>query len=86
MDAFLLTEYILFIALILFSLAVLRIISHKSIAMALIGGSAFTIALATMILIMGNIYSIEWCRDISFILIFFGPVGTIAFAKTMGRK
>ena len=34
----------------------------------------------------GDMYNIAFCRDISLALIFFGFVGTIAFAVTVGGE
>lgn len=85
MDLFLISEYTLLVSLLILSFVILKVVTRKSIAMALIGTSAFSISLATMLIVLGDIYNIGFCMDIAFALVFFGPVGTIAFSKTIGR-
>lgn len=85
MDIFLVAEYTLLISLVFLSFVILRVVYRKSTAMGLIGVSAFSIAIATILMIIGDINDIGFCTDIAFALVFFGPVGTIALSKAMGR-
>lgn len=83
MDLLLLSEYILIVALAIFALATIRITTRKTIAMSLVGISGLTIAVATILVLIENIYGIGFCSDIATALIILGPVGTIAFSKVL---
>ncbi len=83
MDVLLLSEYILMAALAVFVLATIRITTRKTIAMSLVGLSGLSIAVATLLILVNNIYGIGFCRDIATALIILGPVGTIAFSKVL---
>ena len=84
MDILLIAEYILVIALIIMMLAALRASAYKSTSMGLLGSSIVVNAFAVALLICGEIYNLAFYRDISLALIFFGFVGTIAFAVVLG--
>ncbi len=83
MDLLLLSEYILMVALAIFSLATIRITTRKTIAMGLVGVSGLSIAVATILILVKNIYGVAFCTDIAAALIILGPVGTIAFSKVL---
>ncbi len=83
MDLLLISQYILLVALAIFSLATIRITTRKTIAMALVGVSGLAIAVATILILIKNIYGIGFCTDIATALIILGPVGTIAFSKVL---
>ncbi len=85
MDILLICEYFLIIALILFSIATLRIITYKSTSMGLIGTSSFTLALTLLLLTVGTINNIGFFKDIALALLLLGIVGTIAYAAVMRR-
>ena len=84
MDILLISKYIVFIALIIMMLVSLRASAYKSTSMGLLGSSVVVNAFAIALLIVGGLYNIQFYRDISLALIFFGFVGTIAFAVTLG--
>ena len=84
MDILLISKYIVLIALIIMMLVSLRASAYKSTSMGLLGSSVVVVAFAVALLIVGDLYHIEFSRDISLALIFFGFVGTIAFAVTLG--
>ena len=84
MDILLISEYILVIALIIMMLAALRASAYKSTSMGLLGSSVVTTAFAVALLIVGGLYNLEFYRDILLALIFFGFVGTDAFAVVLG--
>ena len=84
MDILLIAEYILVIALIIMMLAALRASAYKSTSMGLLGSSIIVNAFAVALLVGGSIYNLRFFRDISLALIFFGFVGTIAFAVVLG--
>jgi energy-converting hydrogenase B subunit B len=52
--------------------------------MGLLGSSVIVNAFAVALLIVGGLYNLEFFRDISLALIFFGFVGTVAFAIVLG--
>ena len=83
MNILLISEYILMGALAVFAVATIRITTRKKIAMALVGLSGLSIAVATMLVLVQNIYDLAFCKDIATALVFLGPVGTIAFARVL---
>jgi energy-converting hydrogenase B subunit B len=83
MNILLISEYILLGALAIFAVATIRITTRKKIAMALVGLSGLSIAVATMLVLVQNIYDLAFCKDIATALVFLGPVGTIAFARVL---
>lgn len=70
-------------ALAIFALATIRITTRKTIAMSLVGLSGLAISVATLLILIKNIYGIGFCTDIATALIVLGPVGTIAFSKVL---
>lgn len=86
MDVLLISKYILIVALVIFMLASIRILTHKTIAMGLIGCSTFSLAAAVLLLVVGDMYSIGFTKDISLALLLLGVVGTIAFAIVLRRE
>ncbi|CDG65894.1 MAG: energy-converting hydrogenase subunit [Methanobacterium sp.] len=83
MDILTLSEYILMAALAIYALASLRIAARKNIGMGLVGVSGLSISVATILVIVQNIYGIAFCKDIATALVLLGPVGTIAFARVL---
>ena len=84
MDILFISKYFLVIALIIMVLATLRASAYKSTSMGLLGSSVIVNVIALALLIGGDLYNLQFYRDISLALIFFGFVGTIAFAATIG--
>lgn len=84
MDILLISKFIVVIALIIVMLAALRASAYKSTSMGLLGSSIVINAFAVVLLIGGEIYNLAFFKDISLALIFFGFVGTIAFAVVLG--
>ena len=84
MDILFISKYILLIALIIMMLAALRASAYKSTSMGLLGSSVVVVAFAVALLVGGSLYNLEFFRDISLALIFFGFVGTVAFAVVLG--
>lgn len=83
MNLLLMSEYILLGALAIFAVATVRISVRKTTAAALVGVSGLSIAVATMLILIQNIYNIGFCKDIAFALVILGPVGTIAFSRVL---
>jgi energy-converting hydrogenase B subunit B len=86
MDILFISKYILVIALVIMMLASLRASAYKSTSMGLLGSSIIVNAFAVVLLIGGELYNLAFFRDISLALIFFGFVGTVAFAVTVGGE
>ena len=86
MEILLIAKYLVVIALIILMLAALRAGAYKSTSMGLLASSVVINAFAVVLLIGGDIYNLGFYRDISLALIFFGFVGTIAFAVTVGGE
>ena len=84
MDILLISKYIVLIALIIMMLAALRASAYKSSSMGLLGSSVVVVAFAVALLLVGDLYNLEFYRDISLALILFGFVGTVAFAVVLG--
>ncbi len=70
-------------SLAIFALASVRIATRKTIGMGLVGVSGLSIAVATILILVQNIYGIAFCKDIAYALVILGPVGTIAFARVL---
>ena len=86
MDILFISKFIVVIALIIMMLATLRMGAYKSTSMGLLGSSLIVNAFAVVLLIGGEIYNLGFFKDISLALIFFGFVGTIAFAVVLGGE
>ncbi len=78
-----LSEYILLAALAIYSIASVRIATRKTMAMGLVGLAGLSIAVATILILVYNLYQIDFCKDIALALVLLGPVGTIAFARVL---
>lgn len=86
MDILFISKYILIIALIIMMLAALRIGAYKSTSMGLLASSVVVVAFAIALLIGGDLYNLEFFKDISLALILFGFVGTVAFSAVLGGE
>lgn len=86
MDILLISEYVLIVALVIFMFAAVRILTHNTIAMGLIGCATFSLAISVLLLTVGNIYAIGFYKDIALALLLLGVVGTIAFAMVLRRE
>lgn len=86
MDILFISKYMVIIALIIVMFATLRASAYKSTSMGLLGSSVIINAFAVVLLIGGDLYNLGFFRDISLALIFFGFVGTIAFAVVVGGE
>jgi len=84
MDILFVSKYIVVIALIIMMLAALRASAYKSSSMGLLGSSVVVVAFAVALLLVGDLYNLEFYRDISLALILFGFIGTVAFAVVLG--
>ena len=84
MEILLIAKYLVVIALIIMMFATLRASAYKSTSMGLLGSSVVVVAFAMALLVGGSIYDLNFFRDISLALIFFGFVGTVAFAVVLG--
>ena len=69
MDILLISECFLIVALIVFLIATLRIITYKSTSMGLIGTSSFTLALTLLLIAVGTIFNIGFFKDIALALL-----------------
>ena len=83
MDLLLLSEYILLASLTIFGIATIRIATRKTIAMGLVGVTGLSIAVATILILIQNMFNISFCKEIAYALVILGPVGTIAFSKVL---
>ena len=84
MDILLISSIVLIIALAIFMFAAVRAGAYKSTAMGLLSSSAVVVSFALVLLIVGDMYSIIYFRDIALALILFGFVGSIAFSIILG--
>ncbi len=83
MNILVISQYILMGALAIFAIATIRITTRKKIAMSLVGLSGLGIAIATMLVLVQQLYNLAFCDTIATALILLGPVGTIAFASVL---
>ena len=79
------SECFLIIALVVFLLASLRIITYKSTSMGLIGTSSLTLAISLVLVVVGTMWNIGFFKDIALALLLLGIVGTIAYAAVLRR-
>ena len=84
MDILIISKYILIIAFIIIMIAALRASAYRTTSMGLLGSSVVVVAFAVALLAFGDLYNLTFYKDISLALIFFGFVGTVAFAVVMG--
>jgi energy-converting hydrogenase B subunit B len=77
------SEYFLLLSLAIYAIANLRIATRKTIGMGLVGVAGLSIAVATILILIQNLYKIGFCRDIATALVILGPIGTIAFAHVL---
>lgn len=83
MDILTISEYILMGALAIYAIATIRISTRKTISMGIVGLLGLSIAVATLLILIGNIYGILYCETIALALVILGPIGTIAFSKVI---
>ena len=86
MDILFISEIVIIIALVIFMFAAVRAGAYKSTAMGLLSSSAVVVSFALVLLIVGDMYSIIYFRDIALALILFGFVGSIAFSIILGGR
>ena len=85
MSILLISKYILIVAVVIFMFAAVKIVSHRTIAMGLIGCASFSLAISVLLLVVGDIYAIEFYLDIALALLLLGVVGTVAFSMALRR-
>ena len=85
MEILLISECLLIIALVVFLLASMRIITYKSVSMGLIGTSSLTLAITLILVCVGTMWNIGFFKDIALALLLLGIVGTIAYAAIIRR-
>ncbi|MCL2114693.1 MAG: monovalent cation/H+ antiporter complex subunit F [Methanobrevibacter sp.] len=85
MDILVISEYILIASLVIFMFAAIRITTHKTIAMGLIGIATFSLSVSVLLVIVGEIHNLDFYKDIALALLILGVVGTIAFAMALRR-
>lgn len=85
MEILLISEYFLLVALVIFLISSMRVISYKSVAMGLIGTSSLTLALTMALIVVGHISGMGFFKDIALALLLLGIVGTIGFAVVLRR-
>ena len=83
MDILTISEYILMGALAFYALASIRISTRKTISMGIVGLLGLSVSVATLLILIGNVYNIIFCETIALALVILGPIGTIAFAKVI---
>jgi energy-converting hydrogenase B subunit B len=86
MDILVISKYILIVSLTIFMFAAIRMTTHKTIAMGLIGIATFSLSVSVLLVTVGEIYSIDFYKDIALALLILGVVGTIAFAMALRRE
>ncbi len=83
MDILTISEYILMGALAFYAIASIRISTRKTISMGIVGLLGLSIAVATLLVLIGQVYGILYCETIALALVILGPIGTIAFSKVI---
>ncbi|MDO5843059.1 MAG: hypothetical protein Q4Q24_07320 [Methanobrevibacter ruminantium] len=85
MEILLICECFLIIALVIFLIVSMRVISYKSVSMGLIGTSSATLAISLALVAVGTIYEIGFFKDIALALLILGIVGTVGFSVALKR-
>jgi len=85
MEILLISEYFLIVALVIFLIVSMRIITYKSVAMGLIGTSSLTLGISLALVTAGTILNIGFFKDIALALLLLGIVGTVGFATVLRR-
>ena len=85
MEILVISEYVLMVSLVIFMFAAIRITTHRTIAMGLIGSATFSLSAAVLLVIVGEMHDIGFFKDIALALLLLGVVGTIAFAMALRR-
>ncbi len=83
MDILTISEYVLMGALAIYAIATIRISTRKTISMGIVGLLGLSAMVATLLILVGNVYGIAYCETIALALVILGPIGTIAFAKVI---
>ena len=86
MGILLISEYFLLVALVIFLISSMRVISYKSVAMGLIGTSSLTLAVTIILVVAGTVLGLGFFKDIALALLLLGVVGTIGFAMVLRRQ
>ncbi|MEE3444267.1 MAG: hypothetical protein VZQ49_05395 [Methanobrevibacter sp.] len=86
MEILLISEYFLLVALVIFLISSMRVISYKSVAMGLIGTSSLTLAVTIILVVAGTVLGLGFFKDIALALLLLGVVGTIGFAMVLRRQ
>ena len=86
MEILLISEYFLLVALVIFLISSMRVISYKSVAMGLIGTSSLTLAVTIILVVAGTVLGLGFFKDITLALLLLGVVGTIGFAMVLRRQ
>ena len=86
MEILLISEYFLLVALVIFLISSMRVISYKSVAMCLIGTSSLTLAVTIILVVAGTVLGLGFFKDIALALLLLGVVGTIGFAMVLRRQ
>jgi len=86
MDILVISEYILIASLTIFMFAAVRITTHRTVAMGLIGSATFSLSVAVLLVTVGEMHGIGFYGDIALALLVLGVVGTIAFAMALRRN
>jgi multisubunit Na+/H+ antiporter MnhF subunit len=86
MEILLISEYFLLVALVIFLISSMRVISYKSVAMGLIGTSSLTLAVTIILVVAGTVLGLGFFKDIALALLLLGVVGTIGFAMVFRRQ
>ena len=86
MNILIISKYILILALLFMMIVALRLAAREGVSNTLIGCSVIDLVSAMLLIVMGDILSIEFCKDIALALIFIGVVGTIGYAVVLRRS
>ena len=62
MEILLISEYFLLVALVIFLISSMRVISYKSVAMGLIGTSSLTLAVTIILVVAGTVLGLGFFK------------------------
>ncbi|MBP2171713.1 hypothetical protein [Methanococcus voltae] len=79
-------EYVIYFTLftlVIGAFSSLKLCFHKNTSNVLIGEGLLAIIVATFLIVINEIYYIGFAQSVALFLLICGPVGTLAFSKTM---
>lgn len=82
-------EYVIYFtmfALLIGAFSSLKLSFHKNTSNVLIGEGLMAVIIATFLVILSQYFEVSFGETIALLLLVSGPIGTMAFSKTMKKR